>query len=92
MRELSNASIKNLNKNELKTELTNRRLGTQRTKENLLDRLLIAIQDMVMMIVDQHTCTHTLNACHALPGAPGISCVCRCAIRQSPSRLRSTAF
>ena len=33
MTELSNASIKNLNKNELKIELTNRGLGTQRTKE-----------------------------------------------------------
>ena len=33
MTELSNASIKNLNKNELKIELTNRGLGTQGTKE-----------------------------------------------------------
>ena len=52
MRELSNASIKNLNKNELKTELTNRRLGTQRTKEVLLNRLLIAIQDMDTRITE----------------------------------------
>ena len=52
MRELSNASIKNLNKNELKTELTNRRLGTQRRKEVLLNRLLIAIQDMDTRITE----------------------------------------
>ena len=52
MRELSNASIKNLNKNELKTEITNRRLGTQRTKEVLLNRLLIAIQDMDTRITE----------------------------------------
>ena len=45
MTELSNASIKNLNKNELKIELTNRGLGTQGTKEVLLNRLLKAIQD-----------------------------------------------
>ena len=36
MTELSNESIKNLNKNELKMELTNRGLETQGTKEVLL--------------------------------------------------------
>ena len=46
MTELSNESIKNLNKNELKIELTNRRLGTHGTKEVLLNRLSKAIQDM----------------------------------------------
>ena len=46
MTELSHESIKNLNKNELKIELTNRGLGTQGTKEVLLNRLLKAIQDM----------------------------------------------
>ena len=46
MTELSNESIKNLNKNELKIELTNRGLGTQGTKEVLLNRLSKAIQDM----------------------------------------------
>ena len=39
MRELSNESIKNLNKNELKIELTNSGLRTQGTKEFLLNRL-----------------------------------------------------
>ena len=39
-------SIKNLTKNELKTELTNRGLGTQGTKEVLINRLSKAIQDM----------------------------------------------
>ena len=52
MTELSNASIKNLNKNELKIELTNRGLGTQRIKEVLLNRLLIAIQDMDTTITE----------------------------------------
>ena len=33
----------------------------------------------MMMIANPHTCTHTLNARHALPGAPGISRVCACA-------------
>ena len=46
MTELSNESIKNLNKNELKMALTNRGLGTQGTKEVLLNRLSKAIQDM----------------------------------------------
>ena len=46
MTELSNESIKNLNKNELKIELTNRWLGTQATTEALLNRLSKAIQDM----------------------------------------------
>ena len=46
MTELSNESIKNLNKNELKIELTNRGLGTQGTKEVLLNRLSKVIQDM----------------------------------------------
>ena len=46
MRELSNESIKNLNKNELKTELTNSGLRTQGTKEFLLNRLSKAMQDM----------------------------------------------
>ena len=45
MTELSNESIKNLNKNELKIELTNRGFGTQGTKV-LLSRLSKAIQDM----------------------------------------------
>ena len=44
MTELSNESIKNLNKNELKIELTNRGLGIQGTKEVLLNRLSKAIQ------------------------------------------------
>ena len=46
MTELSNESIKILNKNELKIELTNRGLGMQGTTEVLLNRLLEAIQDM----------------------------------------------
>ena len=46
MTELSNEFIKNLNKNELKSELTNRGLGTQVTKDVLLNRLSKAIQDM----------------------------------------------
>ena len=46
MTELSNESIKNLNKNELKIELTNRRLEMQGTKEVFLNRLSKAIQDM----------------------------------------------
>ena len=46
MTELSHESIKNLNKNELNIELINRGLGTQGTKEVLLNRLLKAIQDM----------------------------------------------
>ena len=46
MTELSYESIKNLNKNELNIELINRGLGTQGTKEVLLNRLLKAIQDM----------------------------------------------
>ena len=39
MTELSGKSTKNLTINELKTELTNRGLGTQGTKEVLLNRL-----------------------------------------------------
>ena len=39
MTDLSDESIKNLTKNELKTELTNRGLGTQGTKEVLLNTL-----------------------------------------------------
>ena len=46
MTELSNESFKNLNKNELKIELTNRGLETQGTKEVLLNRLSKAIQEM----------------------------------------------
>ena len=46
MTELSYESIKNLNKNESNIEHINRRLGTQGTKEVLLNRLLKAIQDM----------------------------------------------
>ena len=46
MTELSYESIKNLNKNELNIELINCGLGTQGTKEVLLNRLLKAIQDM----------------------------------------------
>ena len=46
MTELSNESIKILNKNELKIELTNHGLGMQGTTEVLLNRLLEAIQDM----------------------------------------------
>ena len=46
MTKLSEESIKNLTKNELKTELTNCGLGTQGTKEVLLNRLTKAIQDM----------------------------------------------
>ena len=46
MTELSNESIKNLNKNELKIELTNYGLGTQGTKGVLLNRLSKAIQVM----------------------------------------------
>ena len=46
MTELSNQSIKNLNKNDLKIEHANRGLGTQGTKEVLLNRLSKAIQDM----------------------------------------------
>ena len=52
MTELSNASIKNLNKNECKIELTNRGLGTQGTKEVLLNRLLKAIQNMDTRITE----------------------------------------
>ena len=52
MTELSHESIKNLNKNELKIELTNRGLGTQGTKEVLLNRLLKAIQDMDTRITE----------------------------------------
>ena len=39
MTDLSDESIKNLTKNELKTELTNRGLGMQGTKEVLLNTL-----------------------------------------------------
>ena len=46
MTELSNESIKNLNKNELKIELTIRGLEMQGTKEVFLNRLSKAIQDM----------------------------------------------
>ena len=46
MTELPNESFKNLNKNELKIELTSRGLGMQGTKEVLLNRLSKAIQDM----------------------------------------------
>ena len=46
MTEQSNESIKNLNKNELKIELTNYGLGTQGTKGVLLNRLSKAIQVM----------------------------------------------
>ena len=46
MTELSHESIKNLNKDELKIELTNRGLGTQGTKYFLLNRLSKAMQDM----------------------------------------------
>ena len=46
MTELSNESIKNLNKNQLKIELTNRGLVMQGTKEVLLNRLSKAIQDI----------------------------------------------
>ena len=46
MTELSNESIKNLNKNELNIELMNRGFGMQGTKEVLLNRLSKAIQDM----------------------------------------------
>ena len=46
MTELSNESIKNLNKNELEIELTPLGLGTQGRKEVLLNRLSKAIQDM----------------------------------------------
>ena len=42
----SEESIKNLTKNEIKTELKNRGLGTQGTKEVLLNRLSKAIQGM----------------------------------------------
>ena len=52
MTKLSNESMKNLNKNELKIELTNRGLGTQGTKEVLLNRLLKAIQDMDTRITE----------------------------------------
>ena len=55
MTELSNASIKNLNKNELKIELTNRGLGIQGTKEVLLNRLLKAIQDMDTRITESES-------------------------------------
>ena len=55
MTELSNESIKNLNKNELKIELTNRGLGTQGTKEVLLNRLLKAIQDMDTRITESES-------------------------------------
>ena len=46
MTKLSDESIKNLNKNELKTEFVDRGFGTQGKKEVLLKRLLKAIQDM----------------------------------------------
>ena len=47
MAELSNESIKILNKNELKIELANRGLEMQGTKEVLLSSILLeAIQDM----------------------------------------------
>ena len=46
MTKLSEESTKDLTKNELKTELTNRALGTQETKQVLLNRLSKAIQDM----------------------------------------------
>ena len=46
MKELSNESIKNLNKNKLKIELTNRGLGTQGIKAVLLNSLSKAIEDM----------------------------------------------
>ena len=39
MTKLSDESIKNLTKNELKAELTNRGFGTQGTKEVLINRL-----------------------------------------------------
>ena len=55
MTELSNASIKNLNKNELKIELTNRGLGTQGTKEVLRNRLLKAMQDMDTRITESES-------------------------------------
>ena len=45
MTELSDKSI-SLNRNELKTEVTNHGLGTQGTKEVLLSRLSKAIQHM----------------------------------------------
>ena len=45
MRELSKESIDNLTKNELKTELTNGGLGTQGTKQVLLNRIAKGIQD-----------------------------------------------
>ena len=47
MTKLSEGSIKNLNKNELKIEFINRGFGTQGKKEVLLNRLSKAIQDMV---------------------------------------------
>ena len=43
---LSDESIKNLNKNELKTEFIDRWFGTQGKKQVLLNRLSKAIQDM----------------------------------------------
>ena len=46
MAKLSDESIKNLSKNELKTEFIDRGFGTQGKKEVLLNRLLKAIQDM----------------------------------------------
>ena len=46
MTKLSDKSIKNLTKNELKAELTNRGFGTQGTKEVLINRLSKAMQDM----------------------------------------------
>ena len=46
MRELSEESIDNLTKNELKTELTNGGLGTQGTKQVLLNRIAKGIQGM----------------------------------------------
>ena len=45
MTEPSGESIKNLTKNELKTELTNCGLETQGTKQVLLNRLSKAMQD-----------------------------------------------
>ena len=46
MTKQSDESMKNLNKNELKTEFTNRRLGTQGTKEVLLNSLSKAMQNI----------------------------------------------
>ena len=46
MTKLSDKSIKNLHKNELKTEFIDRGFGTQEKKKVLLNRLSKAIQDM----------------------------------------------